>query len=85
MWDKGLDMSNPEIVTAALNGANLPADEIRIGSAEAANKQVLIDNTANSVERGSFGAPTFFVEDEIYFGKDKLVEIEVEITNRLRG
>ena len=27
-------------------------------------------------ERGSFGVPTFFVNDQIFFGKDKLVEIE---------
>ena len=36
-------------------------------------------NTARSVERGAFGAPTFFVGDEIYFGKDKLHEVEEAI------
>ncbi len=39
-------------------------------------KQQLFDNTNMAVERGSFGVPTFFVNDQIFFGKDKLVEIE---------
>ena len=85
MWEKGLDMSEPEAIAAAINGYNLPADQIIAGSADAGNKQTLIDNTSSSVERGSFGCPTFFIDDEIYFGKEKLAEIEEEITNRLRG
>ena len=39
-------------------------------------KQQLFDNTNMAVERGSFGVPTFFANDQIFFGKDKLVEIE---------
>ena len=39
-------------------------------------KQRLFDNTNMAVERGSFGVPTFFVNDQIFFGKDKLPEIE---------
>jgi len=85
MWEKGLDMSDPEIIIPALKEFDLPADEILAGSALPATKEGLIENTANSVERGSFGSPTFFIDDEIYFGKDKLVEIEEEIISRLRG
>jgi 2-hydroxychromene-2-carboxylate isomerase len=85
MWEKGLDMSNPETIAAALADAGLPAEEIVAGSGQASNKQTLVDNTANSVERGSFGSPTFFIDEEIYFGKEKLVEIEEEIINRRRG
>jgi len=42
-------------------------------------KDELLSNTNASVERGTFGSPTFFVGDEIFFGKDRLVEIEEEI------
>ena len=42
-------------------------------------KQQLIDNTANSVARGNFGSPSFFVNEELYFGKDKLRDVEEEI------
>jgi 2-hydroxychromene-2-carboxylate isomerase len=39
-------------------------------------KQRLLDNTTRSVERGTFGSPTFFVGDEIFFGKDRLRDVE---------
>ena len=39
-------------------------------------KARLLDNTARSVERGTFGSPTFFVGDEIFFGKDRLRDVE---------
>jgi 2-hydroxychromene-2-carboxylate isomerase len=38
-----------------------------------------LKNTEASVARGTFGSPTFFVEDEIFFGKDKLRDVEEEI------
>ena len=36
----------------------------------------MVANTQRSVERGTFGSPTFFVGDEIYFGKDRLRDVE---------
>jgi 2-hydroxychromene-2-carboxylate isomerase len=42
-------------------------------------KDRLLKNTESSVARGTFGAPTFFVGTEIFFGKDRLREIEEEI------
>jgi 2-hydroxychromene-2-carboxylate isomerase len=39
-------------------------------------KAQLLENTQRSVERGTFGAPTFYVDDEIFFGKDRLLEVE---------
>jgi 2-hydroxychromene-2-carboxylate isomerase len=35
-----------------------------------------LDNTQRSVARGTFGSPTFFVGDEIFFGKDRLRDVE---------
>jgi 2-hydroxychromene-2-carboxylate isomerase len=35
------------------------------------------------VERGAFGAPTFFVDDEIWFGKDRLDDVEQAIATKL--
>jgi len=39
-------------------------------------KDRLLENTRRSVERGTFGAPTFFVGEEIFFGKDRLRDVE---------
>ena len=42
-------------------------------------KAQLIRNTQDAVDRGVFGSPSFFVGDELFFGKDKLREVEDEI------
>jgi 2-hydroxychromene-2-carboxylate isomerase len=38
-------------------------------------KGELLTNTQRSVERGTFGSPTFFVGDEMFFGKDRLRDV----------
>lgn len=83
MWEQELDMAEPEVIRSALLAANLPADELISGSTEASVKQKLIESTEASVNRGTFGAPTFFVGDEIFFGKDRLREVEEEIVTQL--
>ena len=45
-------------------------------------KERLLANTQRSVERGAFGSPTFFVDDEIFFGKDRLRDVEDSIYQR---
>jgi 2-hydroxychromene-2-carboxylate isomerase len=42
-------------------------------------KQRLIENTETSVARGTFGSPTFFIGNEIWFGKDRLRDVEEAI------
>ena len=48
-------------------------------------KKKLIENTNDAVARGTFGSPTFFIGDEIYFGKDSLRDVEEEIVAQLGG
>lgn len=83
MWEQELNMAEPEVIRNALLAANLAADELISGSVEADVKQSLIESTEASVNRGTFGAPTFFVGDEIFFGKDRLREVEEEIVAQL--
>lgn len=81
MWEDGGKMDDPEIVRATLKDAGLdPAliDQAR----DQAVKDELARNTERSVERGSFGVPTFFVDEEIYFGKNTLRDVEDEIRRR---
>lgn len=72
MWEQARKMDEDEMIRDVLTAAGLPVDDIVTGMSDPAVKQALIDNTERSVERGTFGSPTFFVGDEIYFGKDKL-------------
>ena len=79
MWREPKKMDELEIIRAALDQSGLPVEEILAGAQDPEVKQALISNTENSVARGTFGSPTFFVGDEIYFGKDKLRDVEEEI------
>jgi len=79
MWAEPKKMGDPEVVRAALTESGLPAEQLLALTADAAVKQELIDNTERSVARGTFGSPSFYVGDELFFGKDRLREVEEEI------
>ena len=79
MWVAGLKMDDPAVVADALTAAKLPAKELFALAQSDTVKQRLIANTENAVARGVFGSPSFFVGDALYFGKDRLREVEEAI------
>ena len=79
MWERGLKMDDPSVIDTALKEYALPAAEIITGSQDPEIKKILIDSSSYSVERGNFGSPTFFVGGEMFFGKDRLRDVEDEI------
>tara|TARA_B000000437_G_scaffold94807_1_gene68822 strand:- start:1297 stop:1617 length:321 start_codon:yes stop_codon:yes gene_type:complete len=83
MWEKGLRMDDPIIIQEVLKEHGLPAEEIISASQTSEIKQLLIGSTSSSVQKGNFGSPTFFVGEEMFFGKDRIEEVEQEIV-RLR-
>jgi 2-hydroxychromene-2-carboxylate isomerase len=76
MWEDGLKLDDPAVIAVTLKNAGLDANRLAAQTQEQAVKDKLIANTEASVARGTFGAPTFFVGDEIYFGKDRLRDVE---------
>lgn len=81
MWEKGLNLADQEVLI------NLLTAETQIDISNLVEKiqtqeikDQLIQNTSNAVERGAFGIPTFFADDEIFFGKDSLGDLEEFIT-----
>ena len=81
MWAEPKKMDDDDVVRAALEESELPADEILAGTQDPGVKQELIDNVNRSVERGVFGSPSFFVGEELFFGKDRLRDVEELIEN----
>lgn len=79
MWERGLKMDDPAVIEAALNEAGLDGARLLEAINQPAIKETLLANTQRAFERGAFGAPTFFVDDEIFFGKDSLRDVEEEI------
>jgi len=72
MWEQALKMDEDDVIAGVIDAAGLPGSEILEGRLDASVKQLLIENTETTVRRGTFGSPTFFVGDKIFFGKDKL-------------
>ena len=79
MWEQGRKMDDPAVVAEALTAAALPAERLLAMTQDPAIKQRLAADTAAAVERGVFGSPSFFVGDELYFGKDRLRDVEEAI------
>lgn len=76
MWAEGRKMDDPAIVVASWKESGFDADKLAALVQDPAIKDKLVANTQASVERGCFGSPTFFVGNEIFFGKDRLREVE---------
>ena len=79
MWADPKKMDDPRVIESALEESGLPAVELLALAVDPSVKQELIDNTERSVARGTFGSPSFYVGDELFFGKDRLREVEEEI------
>ena len=84
MWADPKKMDEPEVIRAALVESGLPADPLLARAAEPDVKQELLENTERAVARGVFGSPSFFVAGELFFGKDRLREVEEEIEAQKR-
>jgi 2-hydroxychromene-2-carboxylate isomerase len=79
MWEASKKMDEPDVLRDALTASGFDAAAAMARSQDPAVKAKLIANTEMSVARGAFGSPTFFVGDAIYFGKDRLRDVEEAI------
>jgi 2-hydroxychromene-2-carboxylate isomerase len=80
MWVAPKKMDDPEVLRAALLESGLDAVRLLELTQDPSVKSRLMENTQRSVELGSFGAPTFYVGGEMFFGKDRLREVEEAIS-----
>ncbi len=79
MWEEPKKMDEPEVIREALQEAGIDAARILARIQDQEIKDGLLRNTEASVARGSFGCPTFFVGEDMFFGKDRLRDLEEEI------
>ena len=82
MWVEPKKMDDPEIALAALTSSGLDAKRLLTRAGEADVKAKLIENTQQAVERGAFGSPTFFVGNEMFFGKEQLRDVEDMVSGK---
>jgi len=78
MWEDGLKMDEPDVFAEAMTAAGFNGSALLERMQEQAVKDRLFENTSRAVERGVFGIPTFFVGGEMFFGKERLAQVEEE-------
>jgi 2-hydroxychromene-2-carboxylate isomerase len=81
MWEEGCKMDDPAVARDVLDRAGLDGAGLLARTQDQTVKDRLLANTERSVARGAFGSPTFFVGDEMFFGKDRLRDVEEEIAH----
>ena len=83
MWEEPKKMDEDAVFRTALISSELPAQKILESVTQPEIKSRLLHLTSQSVEKGTFGSPTFFLDDEIFFGKDKLADLEDAIETKI--
>jgi 2-hydroxychromene-2-carboxylate isomerase len=76
MWSEPKKLDAADVWHAALSESGFDSERFAELVQDPEIKATLVANTERSVQRGAFGSPTFFVGDEIFFGKDRLREVE---------
>ena len=82
MWAEPKKLDDPAVLSSALLESGMPADKLFELVQMPEVKDKLLAQTQRAVERGTFGSPTFFVDGDIYFGKDRLRDVEEAIAAR---
>ncbi|MHC8382806.1 2-hydroxychromene-2-carboxylate isomerase [Pseudomonas sp. LB3P14] len=72
LWVEGRDLDDPAIVASVLTQHGFDPNEVLALTADEEVKAALKDNTEKAVQRGVFGAPSMFVDNQLFFGQDRL-------------
>ena len=76
VWERNIDCSEVNVVAEELASGGFDAKTLLERTQDESVKAKLAENTSHAVERGAFGIPTFFVGDEMWFGKERLEQLE---------
>ena len=82
MWEKPRKLDDADVFHATLTEAGLPAERLLELIQTPEIKAQLMTNTQSAVDQGVFGIPSFIVDGELYFGKDRLESLEPGLTAR---
>jgi 2-hydroxychromene-2-carboxylate isomerase len=86
-WERDENISDPEVLASLIRGIKLDPDVIIAGANSQEIREELREITSQAAERGVFGVPTFFVNQEMFWGKDRLdfVEQRLKRDRRMDG
>ena len=75
IWVEALNMNDPSVVGEVLTRAGFDPAAVLAMANEQVTKDKLKAVTMTAVERGVFGAPTFFIGDHMYWGQDRIEQV----------
>ncbi len=79
MWEDGHNMGDPAVIADVIGAAGFDAATLMARAQEPEAKEALAANTQAAVARGVFGVPTFFVGDDMFWGKERLAQVEAAL------
>lgn len=85
MWERGENLADESVLRSVLSAGGFDAGEFTERIQQPRAKQELIANTEEAVKRGAFGAPTFFVGEQMFFGQDRLDFVEASLRAAARN
>lgn len=80
MWEDSADMSDAVVVATVLDAAGLDSAALLAKADDPAVKAELVANTEDAAKRGAFGVPTFFVGEDMFWGKERLGQLDIALT-----
>jgi 2-hydroxychromene-2-carboxylate isomerase len=83
MWEDPKKMDDLETFRSSFKSSGIDIDHLIARAQQDDVKKKLLEDTTSAVNRGVFGSPTFFVGDEMFFGKDQLRDVEESIVVQL--
>ena len=75
-WERDENIADPEVLATLISGMHLDPSSIIARANSREIRDALREVTNRAVERGVFGVPTFFVNEEMFWGKDRLEFVE---------
>lgn len=81
IWEEKLDVTDTDVLGKIIAGGGFDAEALFAKTQDPAVKQELMDNVEKAVERGAFGIPTMLVDGEMYFGKERLGQIDEQLSS----
>lgn len=75
-WGEGHDITQPAEMTAVFEAQGFDAQHVSVWMQDQEIKDLLKHHTEHAIECGVFGAPSFVVDDELFWGNDRLDFLE---------
>lgn len=81
VWAEERDLADPQVLTAIANACGLDGERLVELAGSSSTEAIYVLNQEEAVQAGVFGAPSFVVEGEVFWGQDRLEQLEAMLTS----